>query len=118
MSRVLGLAAEEIAAEYLKRLGYKIVKQNYFASVGEVDIIAVQDEVWCFVEVKYRHNKGFGSAADTITKSKINKILKSAKLYLFNNSLVNVDFRIDAVLIDADTGSIELIENVFCEGLL
>ncbi len=117
MSRILGRIGEAEAENYLVELGFKVIANNYFARVGEIDIIATKDNVWHFIEVKSRQNEGFGEAVDSITRSKIDKIIKSAKRYLFENELHEVDWQLDAVLIDPKNNEIELLENIYCEGL-
>jgi putative endonuclease len=117
MSRVLGRIGEAEAESYLIGKGFKIVENNYFARVGEIDIIATKDNIWHFIEVKSRRNEGFGEAVDNITQSKINKIIKSARRYIFERDLHDIDWQIDAVLINPQNNTIELIENIYCEGL-
>ncbi len=116
MSRELGDAAESRAADFLKENGYAVLERNYFARVGEIDIVAEKDGFLCFVEVKDRSCGQFGGAAAAITKSKISKIVKSAKRYLHQKRLLDVDWRLDAVLIDGNNEP-EIIENIYIEGM-
>ncbi|CAC9527619.1 UPF0102 protein YraN [uncultured Gammaproteobacteria bacterium] len=62
----------------------QLIEQNYLTRFGEIDIIMiVQDEqVLVFVEVRYRQNARFGSAIDTVTTNKQEKLIRAAKLYL------------------------------------
>ena len=53
-NRQIGSKYEQLAADYLKKQGYCIVERNYYTPYGEIDIIAQQDEVLVFVEIKYR----------------------------------------------------------------
>ena len=52
MSRALGDIAEEKACFYLRDLGFQIIERNYTLRGGEIDIIAIKDEVLHFIEVK------------------------------------------------------------------
>jgi len=115
MSREVGNEAETLAAQSLENDGYYIIERNYNCRVGEIDIIAKKDKVICFVEVKYRNPRGFGTAVDAITHSKMQKILKTAKKYLYENDLSDADYRIDAVIIDGD--KVEIMQNIFTEGM-
>ena len=56
-NRQIGSKYEQLAADYLKKQGYCIVERNYYTPYGEIDIIAQQDEVLVFVEIKYRSNR-------------------------------------------------------------
>jgi len=115
LSRELGNEAELKAADALVAAGYNIIDRNYNTRVGEIDIIASKDNFICFIEVKYRNPRGFGTAIDAITKSKMRKILQTAKTYLYEIGRPDTDYRIDAVVMDRN--DIEIIQNIYVEGL-
>jgi ribonuclease HII len=50
----IGATAEDVAAQYLVRQGYRIVERNWKTARCEIDIIAERRNVTYFVEVKYR----------------------------------------------------------------
>lgn len=116
MSRELGNIAEDSAVVALEGAGYTILERNYFARVGEIDIIAMDGKVICFVEVKKRAYDSFGGGAAAITKSKVVKILKSARRYLYEKNLLGKDYRLDAVIITGD-GVPQIIKNIYTEGM-
>ncbi len=103
-----GKYAEQKACEYLSSQGFKIIEQNYFAKkIGEIDIIALKDTTYHFVEVK--SGLEYEAAVNNITKSKLSKIKRSADYYLQTKKL-DVAFCIDAViLVDEE---IEFLENI------
>src|SRR5438067_2623624 len=45
---------ENVAAKFLRNLGYKILERNYNTNVGEIDIIARDGKTLVFVQVKTR----------------------------------------------------------------
>ena len=47
-----GQLGEDIACKHLVRNGFKILERNYRCKIGEIDIVALKDEVVHFVEVK------------------------------------------------------------------
>ena len=103
-----GKASEKKACEYLNSQGFKIVEQNFYAKkLGEIDIIALKDSVYHFVEVK--SSVDYESAVNNLTPSKLNKVKKSSLYYLQKNSL-EVDFCIDAIIIYDD--ELEFLENI------
>ena len=106
----IGKNYENIAVNYLKKSGYKIIAQNYRLKIGEIDIIAKDKKTLVFVEVKYRHTKEFGTPAEFVTTQKQNKIVKTALLYLKQNN-IDGDFRFDVVSICGD--ETEHIKNAF-----
>ena len=67
-----------------------------------------------FVEVRYRRNKSFGGAVESITGAKREKLLRTARHYM----AAREEFpacRFDAVLLNGDTKELEWIENAFGE---
>lgn len=115
MSREAGNEAETLAAQALEAAGYHVITRNYSCRVGEIDIIAQKDECICFVEVKYRNPRGFGTAIDAITSSKMHKILMTAKNYLYETGNSDADYRIDAVVIDGN--NLDIIPNIYTQGM-
>jgi len=116
MSRIVGDAGEVAASIALEGAGYKIVERNYYARVGEIDIIAYDKGMLCFIEVKKRAYNSFGGGEAAISKSKLSKILKATKRYLYEKRLTDCDYRLDAVIITGD-GVPQIIKNIYTDGL-
>jgi putative endonuclease len=77
-----GKRSERLAAEFLKRTGYRILETNYRSPVGEIDIIAREKATIVFVEVKARSSNRFGSPKGAVTPAKQRKISMAALDYL------------------------------------
>ena len=121
-NKVYGNVGERLASEYLENLGYTILKKNYKISLGEIDIICKEksnnEEIYVFVEVKYRTSKKFGLPREAITNSKQKNIKKVATYFLkVNNLYEKVPVRFDCVeIVDKDVNKepeINLIKNIF-----
>ncbi len=95
-----GKLGEEIAVNFLITKGYKIIKRNFRTKFGEIDIIAEKGNDIIFIEVKYRKNKKFGKAEDSINYFKLKKIKNTAKFFLNNFYLKNKNPRIDIIAIN------------------
>ncbi len=80
----LGKKGEEIALDYLKRNGFRILERNYRTRYGEVDIIAEENGTLVFIEVKTRSNDLFGHPVEAVTKEKQERIKRLALFYLRN----------------------------------
>lgn len=93
---LFGSAGESAAAAYLKKKRYKIIGQNYSCRFGEIDIIARQGNYIVFVEVKSRKNEYFAMAREFVTRSKQERIIKSAMLWLQQNE-VDLQPRFDVI---------------------
>ncbi|MCI9125653.1 MAG: YraN family protein [Eubacterium sp.] len=84
-TRVVGGNYEEQCVNYLKQHGFQIAAQNYKCKIGEIDIIAVKNNILRFIEVKYRKNEFFGFPIEAVNKRKQNKIMKTALWFLGEN---------------------------------
>jgi len=110
----LGAWGEQVAADYLVANGYLLVMCNFRCYFGEIDLIAKEGEVWCFVEVKTRRNLNYGRGYESITKTKQQHLILAAENYLNLHGLGEVAFRFDVVSIDfVKNGAyqLELIKN-------
>ncbi len=111
--REIGKASEELAQNFLKKQGYKILSLNFYSRLGELDIVAKDKETVCFVEVKSRSNLSRGFPEEAVTRSKKHKICKSALVFLKKNRLLEAQARFDVVSINSDNGEIKLFKNAF-----
>lgn len=100
----VGKGGESIACQFLLRKGFKIVGRNYRRKWGEIDIIAVKNDVVRFVEVKAVSRNGspdFSREIDyrpeeLVHKSKLRKVARTAALYMEERK-DNREFQIDVV---------------------
>lgn len=116
--RSIGTEGEQIAVGFLKANNYTILKTNYrVGRMGEIDIIADNEDCLCFIEVKTRSSYLFGTPAEAVTYMKQDKIRKIASVYLSCTDKTDRKIRFDVVevLINSSnkTESINLIKNAF-----
>ena len=113
----VGDKGEKLAEDFLKRKGYNIIQRNYRCKLGEIDIIAEQDNVIVFVEVRTKQTESFGLPQYSITSGKMNRITKSALCYIQEKELYERSCRFDVIAItfsqDSRKPNIEHIENAF-----
>ena len=96
-----GKIAEDIAADYLQKYGYKILVRNFRFQKAEIDIIAEKDNLIIIVEVKARSTDAFMLPQEAVTKTKIKSIVSAANHYLEeSNKDKEVRFDIISVLTD------------------
>ena len=118
--RTVGAVGENVAANYLKGRGYRIVERNYRVRFGEIDIIAEQEGDLVFVEVKTRTDDLFGSPLESVTARKQKQLSKIALDYMSRQGCVDRNARFDVVGIRLQQGAkgagpaeIELLQNAF-----
>ena len=108
---------EALAGKILKKKGYKILKRNYVSKYGEIDIVAYDSGIICFVEVKTRQSENYGPPELAVTKEKRKRIVRTALNYLTINNIEDTDCRFDVVSIlykeDVNKPDIELLESAF-----
>ena len=109
--KLLGRAGELKATEFLKKKGFKILKTNYKTHVGEIDVIAMDDEEVVFVEVKTRTSDDFGSPSEAVNRKKQEKYYKVATEFLMREKLSDRVCRFDVV--EIENGQINHIFNAF-----
>lgn len=106
MSREKGNIAEEKACDYLTSLGFRIIERNFTLRGGEIDIIAIKDEVLRFIEVKSCSSY---DPLYNITPSKLQHIISTAQRFMQRKQL-DLAFQIDAVSVQDNT--CKLTENI------
>lgn len=81
-----GLAAEKIAAWYLRAKGYRIIAERYRNALGEIDIIALKGNTLIAIEVKARQS--IEACRDTVSPIKQQKITRSMQGLLAGGSKI------------------------------
>lgn len=114
MSIKQGTQAEHLARDYLITQGLQWVESNYRCVMGEIDLI-MRDGAWLvFVEVRARSSLLFGGAMASVTRSKQQKLLKTAARYLQAKSLYDKQAtRFDVLCMDGPKAQMTWIKNAF-----
>ena len=116
MSRSVGTWGEAQVANYLRQRKFRLVAHSYRCRFGEIDLIAMDGNTLCFVEVKTRSNLTIGLPRDYVTAAKRERIRKTALFYLSEKNLdCPVRFDVAEVTVGKKNEPIscEYIENAF-----
>jgi putative endonuclease len=81
-TRAAGADAEERARRYLERQGLVMVERNFHSRRGEIDLVMRDGDTLVFVEVRFRRNSRFGTAAESVTPAKQRRIIDAARYFL------------------------------------
>ncbi|EEI85415.1 putative TIGR00252 family protein [Anaerococcus lactolyticus ATCC 51172] len=111
--REIGDFGEEFTASYLEKKGYRILDRNYSKPFGEIDVIAIKDDLIAFVEVKTRNSDDFAYAAESVDFYKQQRIRRASQAYLVENDMTDFLMSFDVSEIYLDTRKINYIENAF-----
>jgi putative endonuclease len=110
-----GAAGEEAAERFLRLSGYRIVARNVRTKAGELDIVALDGETLCFIEIKTRATREFGRAIEAVGPQKQRRLAKAALLFLAKNRSQR-PCRFDVLGLDRGQDgawSITLVKNAF-----
>jgi putative endonuclease len=80
-ARELGRRGERLAADYLERLGYRVVGTGFLARRGEIDLVCRNGDCLVLVEVKTRSSAAFGSPAESVGSGKRRALNAAAAEY-------------------------------------
>ena len=78
----VGRYGEDLAAARLSAGGARILDRNWRCRDGELDIVAVEDGVLVFVEVKTRSSLAFGDPAEAVHPVKAERLRRLAARWL------------------------------------
>ncbi len=78
----LGEVYERRAAALLEDSGLRLLKRNFRCRTGEIDLVALDDALLIFVEVRARFNTFYDSAAGSVDIRKQRRIVRTAQWFL------------------------------------
>lgn len=108
VSHELGRIGENIIADYITKLGYKVVERNFACNQGEIDIIAKDKEELVFIEVKTRTDISYGEASEAVTNTKKRHLINSIKYYIYKQKLENLPIRMDVAEVYINKGKVKV----------
>ena len=88
LNKSKGDKGEIIAAEFLQKIGYKIIRTKFRRGRCEIDIIAESENgVLNFIEVKTRFESKFGKPYEAVDRNKLKKIIEVSDFFLINSGI-------------------------------
>lgn len=109
-----GMLAESLAREYLVEHGLIWRASNYRCRLGEIDLVMEDGKHLVFVEVRARRSAAFGGALASVTRTKQQKLIKTAWIYLIQHKLhATHACRFDVLSLDGDPPQMQWIKNAF-----
>ncbi len=130
----LGRLGEEYARCYLEQQGYTIVAGNFSLPVGrslrgaiinaEIDLVAYDGPILCFIEVKTRASDWFAPPQVNINLRKRRQIARASRAYRRMFGLLDAKYRFDVVTVvlpaegATDRFQVELLRNFWTEAAL
>lgn len=111
----VGARAEDLACQYLRAEGLRLLAQNFRRRGGEIDLIMFDDDVLVFVEVRFRTTARFAQPGLTVDIHKQRKLIRTAALFLASNpQLADATTRFDVVaVVDSNHPQCEWMRDAF-----
>ncbi len=106
-----GAQYENLALQFLLDKNLALIARNYRCRCGELDLLMEEKGVLIVVEVRYRKNSRYGSALESVTKTKQTRIIAATKHYIVTHK-IDQPIRFDVVAITGDTHP-DWIKNAF-----
>lgn len=109
---------EDLAAKFLAGKGYDILCRNFRTEIGEIDIIAQDENNLVFVEVKTRSKHSIKQTLMSVSYTKQRRITLTAQRYIIEHpDCVKPRIRFDIIILlhfaNTDTFKIEHLIDAF-----
>lgn len=111
--RQVGNRGEGLARIYLEEQGFVFLEKNVAYPCGEIDLVMLKEDVYYFIEVKYKRNLFYGTPREAMTKIKLKHFRKSVNQYVQGlNQSVNYKMAFVGILEIDHTITYDWIENI------
>ena len=98
--QIIGKIGEMAIADYLVKLGFSILGQNWRIKEGEIDLIVKSPAGKIhFVEVKTRSSLAFGHPLEAINREKAHRLQKLSLAWLVSNHHFGADYQVDVAAV-------------------
>ena len=106
-----GAQYEDLALKFLLANDLVLIKRNFNCKCGELDLLMEEKGSLVIVEVRYRKNNRYGSALESVTRTKQARIIAATKYYIVMHK-IDQPIRFDVVAITGNNLP-EWIKNAF-----
>lgn len=109
-----GKEGEDIAASYLRGMGFEILETNWQSNHQEIDIIACKGNLLLIVEVKSRSTNYHGEPEVFVNRQKQRMLIKAANHYVAKKRMEReIRFDIISILFKGDSHRLNHIEDAY-----
>lgn len=109
----IGKQGEYLAQAYLQARNIEIIATNWHCKLGEIDIVARDASVLCFIEVRTRRAASTEFALASITPAKRQKMIRAAYAFVADHHLPEeTSWRIDIIAIALPNQQPPIIDHV------
>ena len=98
----MGRYGETLAAKHLRKHRYRIVGRNITMQHGELDVVALRDDVLVIAEVRTRRTGAPLSPEASVDRTKQQHLIRAATEFLARSRITDVYVRFDVSAIELD----------------
>ena len=98
-----------MACDFLKKRGFEIKERNYLRKWGEIDIVAIKDDIVHFIEVKSVSCVTFDNVShgtdgefrpeDNMHPWKLKRLARTIQTYLLSKNLDEKEWQVDLLVV-------------------
>jgi putative endonuclease len=110
-----GKWGEDLAAAWLAEKGFTILHRGWRHGRSEVDVIAVRQDIYHFIEIKSSHGESFGHPEERVGRTKLRRMMRVAAHWLYQHQIPShqrVQYDVLAIQVDAGVPEYLLIEDI------
>lgn len=108
-----GSLGEMTAADFLQKEGYLLRERNWRCRSGEIDIIAENEGLLVFVEVRSRSGTAYGTATESVNARKQAQVRNVAAIYMHIKGLQDWPVRFDVIAVQLlPNGKAQVTEHI------
>ncbi|MGB3696941.1 MAG: YraN family protein [Gordonia sp. (in: high G+C Gram-positive bacteria)] len=100
--RLVGQLGEDLAAQYLEKLGWRVLARNWRTRYGELDLIGADGATLVIVEVKTRASRTYVDPLGAVTPQKLRRMRLLARQWLAQQDAFWEQVRFDVVSVQLD----------------
>ncbi|MFC1807605.1 YraN family protein [Candidatus Omnitrophota bacterium] len=98
-TKKIGKIAEDIAVRFLKKKDFRIIERNFTCKLGEIDIVATDENFFVFIEVRSAQGYRFHNPLESITRRKTDKLTQLATVWLDTHNIADANARFDILAV-------------------
>jgi putative endonuclease len=103
------MESEDYALDYLEQHKLKLIARNFRCRRGEIDLVMADHDCLVFIEVRFRKSIAYGSAVESVTRQKQQRIIHTAEVFMQQHPLPYSSYRFDVVAINTSQSQNEIM---------
>lgn len=113
----LGKLGEKLVEDTLSSKNWTLLDKNVFTPYGEIDLIAKENTLIHFIEVKTRTSVQFGQPELAMTPAKLSHFSQASAFYMQEHHELGENWQLDVASVHLDSKNLDLQDIVWFENV-